>query len=755
MKKLVVITILLLSNSIFGCGYSPYGEDIRYSFFKPNYFNFGEFYSFNYHSNLWGFDYDDSNRTNQYESNILDWYNHLQGRVSLESIVDFNLNLSVIDIHSQSKNEFLHYLYLNKKKKEIQYLINSKKCEELNSWQETKPWEKEKIDIEEKNKSFYLSLIHIYNQENNIYLKRKYAFQIIRAAYYLQDFQTISSVFNKQFKNSTKDYLYYWSLYFNCFTKNDASKWVDVANIMANCPEKTNACYYYFHSEFNLKQALKFASNPYEIANLYAFVSLQKVDKNLANLTAIYQKKPNSKLLDFLLLREINKIEDWVYTPYYSNYLPSIEVYNHYWNQTDDKVTTQTLRARSEKDRAYALQVLNFIQSIDFSKIDNKPLWYSAQIQLLFITNKYSECILEVDAFQKLFPNEKIGKELQKIKALCYVSNQEFGKAIIPYQIKSIVLDNLDDDRFIFAIGRELEFRGNITDAVALLSIMDSSTSDGYDSSDVEWQGSRLKTFQNMEVFYNYFDYLDYVYSADELQLIINRLNQKNNSKFDNIIYKKLFSDKNYLLDLLGTKYIREDRLIEANNTFNSLPNSYWTANYNAWERDKYDEYFAFDHNPFYTLKYTEEFIVHKEKFIVTKLSVTSHLLQFLEKANNPKTNNRAYYYFLVANCYFNMSDQGNSWMMRRYYSSSNYSDSYQNESYIDEREYRLKLKAIHFYQMAYKSALSQQFKALSLRMMEFAQSKSKYDKLEKEFPQYYEDLSSCNSLDQYFNSVK
>jgi hypothetical protein len=284
---------------------------------------------------------------------------------------------------------------------------------------------------------------------------------------------------------------------------------------------------------------------------------------------------------------------------------------------------------------------------------------------------------------------------------------------------------------------------------------MDSSTSDGYDSSDVEWQGSRLKTFQNMEVFYNYFDYLDYVYSADELQLIINRLNQKNNSKFDNIIYKKLFSDKNYLLDLLGTKYIREDRLIEANNTFNSLPNSYWTANYNAWERDKYDEYFAFDHNPFYTLKYTEEFIVHKEKFIVTKLSVTSHLLQFLEKANNPKTNNRAYYYFLVANCYFNMSDQGNSWMMRRYYSSSNYSDSYQNESYIDEREYRLKLKAIHFYQMAYKSALSQQFKALSLRMMEFAQSKSKYDKLEKEFPQYYEDLSSCNSLDQYFNSVK
>ena len=68
MKKLVAFTILLLSNSIFGCGYSPYGEDVRYCLFKPNYFNFGEFYSFNYHSNLWGFDYDDTNRINQYDS---------------------------------------------------------------------------------------------------------------------------------------------------------------------------------------------------------------------------------------------------------------------------------------------------------------------------------------------------------------------------------------------------------------------------------------------------------------------------------------------------------------------------------------------------------------------------------------------------------------------------------------------------------------------------------------------------------------
>jgi len=153
--------------------------------------------------------------------------------------------------------------------------------------------------------------------------------------------------------------------------------------------------------------------------------------------------------------------------------------------------------------------------------------------------------------------------------------------------------------------------------------------------------------------------YLDFVYSADELQRIVSKLGTNPDSDFQKVLYKKLLDDKNYLKDLLGTKYIRENRLTEALKTFRSLDDTYWMNNYNAWERDHYSEYYAFDENPFYTLKYTEEFIEHKEKFVVTKLSVTEHLVKFLNLANNPKTKDRDYYYFLVANCYFNMSYQG------------------------------------------------------------------------------------------------
>ena len=64
-------------------------------------------------------------------------------------------------------------------------------------------------------------------------------------------------------------------------------------------------------------------------------------------------------------------------------------------------------------------------------------------------------------------------KELEKIKALCITADQENGKAVIKPQIQSIILKYKNDQRFIFAVGRELEFKGNIIDGLALMSLIE------------------------------------------------------------------------------------------------------------------------------------------------------------------------------------------------------------------------------------------------------------------------------------------
>lgn len=758
MKQFLVFIVLLASSfcKSLACGYSPYGEDIRYCIFKPEYFGYSHYKAFYYNANLWGFDYDrnPNDYKNNIEANILDWYHFTNKKVSIDAIEDFNYNLLLTDIHSKSNNEFIQYLYQNKKTDAIAYLKMAKNCEAVNNVFDEDPWERNEVANNSERDVLLHKLVQITQKGHNPYFKRKYAFLAIRLAYYAKRQDIIEDVFEGNFNVSKKDYLYNWSLFFYTFTKSDGESMINAANLMANCPEKTYASYYYFHEHFKIQDALQQAKTKEEIANAYAYASIQKVDKTLDYLKEIYKNNPKSEILGFLLLREINKIEDWVYTPYYTNYLPSTQF--DYWGDDNDKTTTETLRTRSENDRLYAQEVLDFIQSIDSKTTQNPIIWEAAQINLQFITKKYSDCLQQIATFEKKYKGNKVVGEIEKIKALCITVNQQNGKAIIKPEIQNIILKYKTDERFIFALGRELEFKGNLTDGMALIALIEGTLNEAYNSTDVEWQGNRLSTSGNLEVFYTYFDYLDFVYAANDLQTIVNQLKSVHLTEFQKAIYSKLLKDKDYLTDLLGTKYIRENQLDKALITFRSINKTYWEDNYNAWERGNYGEGYSFDQNPFYDFKYTEDFIDHKDKFIVTKLSVTEHLIKYINQAYNPKTKDRDYYYFLLANCYYNMSDYGNSWMMRRYgYSYSYYGQEYQNESYIDEIEYRNKIKAVAYYKLAYQNAKTDKFKALCLRMIDYAE-KNEYSASEKvavQFPQFSSDLSGCENLANYFQS--
>lgn len=767
MNRFLIFTALFLSSlcKVTACGYSPYGEDVRYCLFSPKYFNYKQYYGFYYNHFAWGYDplADNYQDTIAYESNILDWYNFTQKQVPIDEILYFNTTLKLTDIHSGSTNKFLKYLYDNKKNDVIKYLIFAKKCEDFNNYTQGNFWERDEKNHQRSVYWFEKEIFSAYKNEKDNYLKRKYAFQCIRLAFYSGNQFLRESVFTKEFANTKKDYLYYWSLYFNSFAKTSNGNYNEIAELFANCPEKAFASQFYFIGKFNLSKALQFANNKDQVGNLYAYASARVLNQNLDNLKQIYRNKPKFKALDFLLLREINKIEDWVYTPFYTNYSPSLIEDGYYSESDDSKITTQTLRSRSFKDRLYAKEVLDFINQCDLSKVDNPVLWKAARIQLLFITQQNDLGLAAIKNFEAKHKKETIFPEIEMIKALCLTAKQPMGKAVISSEVQSMIEKYKDNKRFIFALGRELEFKGNLLDGIALITMSDHNHGyyydDEYNANDVEWRGNRLLTTSNLDVFYTYFDYLDFVYSASDLQLVVNKLRQMPPDKQKNIIYASLLKDKNYLIDLLGTKYIREEKINAALVTFKSLGNQYWQDNYNAWERDRFDEEMLFDENPFYTISHTPEFIEHKEKYFVNKLSVTEHLFNYLRLANDANTKDRDYYYFLIANCYLNMSDIGNSWMMRRFQTSTNYygrSNEFIDQSYIDNLEYRARTKTIAYYNLAYQNSKSDKFKALCLHMMDFAndyRNREKSIRVKTEYPEYYKDLSNCSALENFFNS--
>ena len=108
MKKFLLSITILLSSlpQLIACGYSPYGEDVRYSLFNPDYFNYKAYSHFNYDGNAIEY-----RPNSEFDANIIDWHNYTNQKVSLKSIDVFMQTLNFSDIHADSNNEFIAFLY--------------------------------------------------------------------------------------------------------------------------------------------------------------------------------------------------------------------------------------------------------------------------------------------------------------------------------------------------------------------------------------------------------------------------------------------------------------------------------------------------------------------------------------------------------------------------------------------------------------------------------------------------------------------
>jgi len=492
---------------------------------------------------------------------------------------------------------------------------------------------------------------------------------------------------------------------------------------------------------------------------------IRKPDRNLDNMIGIYNENPASDGLQFLLLREINKIEDWILTPKYSLFLPSQRP--DYWENSN---ATRILQ-RVEVDRDYAKKVLEFVNTADLSKVSQPDFWQTSKAYLLFLTKDYKAAIPIVETLLKtLDKNDKLFRQAELIHALCLTANQENGHAIIPEAAKKILIEQQKrgDNKYVFAIGRELEMKGNTSAAALLYTKAAPDDPDGYYANEndenavnnaVYWKGKReMHTLQD-DYFYDSRGYIDAIYTPEELGSLIENVSKtKLKDAFDKWLYagqnKKIAS----YYDLLGIKYIRLNKLPEAASAFAQMEKF-------GGSND------IFLTNPFFSLKNTPAFAKSDAKIKITKAYISKQLISYLSRAENASEPNRDYYYFLAANAYYNMTFYGSATEMRRIFRSSAGS----NTGLSDEQEYTGGLLAKKYYKLAFQNAKSPKFKALCLRLIEQCE-KNKYDAqrenfwysqrkdtvqpkhfaaLKTQFPDYYKDLidSNCSFFKDYFDA--
>jgi len=770
MKRLLVFILLLANSFLFqlnACGFYPWGEEVRFCYLKPKYFNFGEGYNyFNYTSEWYDYStykynedtgYDDAG-IKDYEPNVVLWERYCNNKVAKEDIKQAIYKLGIADINKSSTNSMLRYLYAGKNHDAINYILFAKKCEQY-TWNNIDPWE--------KNENKDLGSVSMLIKEAGVQalktrddqLKKRYLFLKTRLSFYYGKDKDIQNIYDDHFRGiAEKDLVYYWVMFYYTQTlRNPAEQNYFAAQVFANAPDKRFVVRSNYDRSIPIEETLQFAKSKQEAANIWLLHGVRITGKGIEYLVNIHKNNPSSKGLEFMLVREINKLEDWILTPQYSLFEPSTRT--DYWENNN----AQRILERVKIDREYAREVLAFLNTVDFSKTSNPAFWRMAQAYVAFMAKETKQAAISFKLLEKEIDiSNPLYEASQLIKGLVLVANQEQGSAIIPDEVKPVILKQYEKGnlKYLFGLGRELEEKGNMTLAAMLFSKCDYNTNPNVNWGDyVNWKAKNNIASMYADYYWDYLTYIDACYSISKMKVIINDVNTAGRKGFDNWLYNDAVKNKHELYRILGTKYLRENNLKEARDVFTFV--------------NKKDD-FVFDENPFYKLKGTPEFTESYDKNLkVNRVYIMHNLIKILARAENPSEKNRDYYYFLAANCYYNMSFYGNAWNIRRRFMSSSQSET----GFSDDDEFFQCKSAAKYYALAYKNAKKDKFRALCIRMMtecEKHKRRNEYDAnlrlssydhktnkinkydllLKKMYSNDYDELTSnCTAFSDYFKA--
>jgi hypothetical protein len=800
MKKLILLICCFFWREILlACGWMPYSET-DYRLFNPellgNAFYKPYIYSWD------AFDYDkmvpENARKEADKKNIQEWINYI-GFTGNSNAIDEILNATPPDYFADSngnieqglfqKNAFLKFLLQNKRQDVINYLVFAKKCEKLNS-DKRDPWQ-EPIE----SAIFYPHLLreaeNFCNTTKDKFLQKRYAFQLIRLSRYYQDIETGQKFYNQYFaSDDSESVLKYWAMMYYAFiTPDEGYGNYLLSKVFEKAPDKRNTAFHYFNPK-TIEKALPFAKNVHEQANILVLKSLNNPGPSLSEIQRIYEIDPASEMLCFLMIREINKLEAWILTARYTE-IDSYSGHNEIIYDDDDFNEKETI-AHPEKDELYLKEYLEFAENcLKTPKMTNISLWSLMTAYLANMNRQYEK---SAQYLNKVLTSKGLTDKIEAQIHLILLISELRPEKIIDAKQDQFLLNEMQwlehnknkvykyritFNKLMMALTNRYQVAGNITRATLChLKVFDYmrwgrgySKKDYYEYNEEENESIRMN-FNSSYIFF-----LEKNASIKDIEHLRLFLEKPDKTPFEKYLAKECLADKNRILDLLGIKYLRENDLYNARRVFKDVSNDFWFS-----DKESYKTYL--NANPFYT-NFSQEHKKSKADIIrFTKYTLTDSLIKVIERADNPKEPNRAKWYFLAGNCYFNMTYWGNSWIMTRYWASSSDWSEYGNKQVYteDEKDYYYCRRAKTYYEKASRAAKNSHA-ALSMGMMarceryfmivEGSVKDSIYDykagktvknphyrlnpyflQLKQKYPQHYDLIYQCSSFEEFYSHL-
>lgn len=499
--------------------------------------------------------------------------------------------------------------------------------------------------------------LSFFTKTTDLFLKERYAFQIIRSYYFKKEYDKAIAFYNDNksvFKSGNSMMwraLGYKAASFYKQRKFAESNYI-YSQIFAMYEPLKKSAYLSFHPQQpdELKECLALAKSTKEKEIIW---QLQGLNTNqVLAMKEILKLDPKSEAVDVLLVRAIN-IEE--------------EKFNSILVASATEQATQIASIDNE--------LVQFLNEMSKKGDAHHPvIWHLSAAYLSYIKKDFATGDVQLkraEMFAKSNPLMEAQYHLislvGKVSRLKEINDQHEKELLV--DLKFLYRGNSPD---------EPGFRGNgarawIRTFLAELYLQKKET----EKAEVINPGRNNIRFENIE----------------NIQDMISYFDKLGKSEFEKLFVDNAFYGKNDYLAMLGIRYAQKDQLELALSTFKSMPN---------YNRELYGNPFTIHIKDCHDCDH-----MAKQK---TKYTSISFIEKMIEMKNTAvaKPNEAAQNYFLVANGFYNMTYFGNA----RYFYSSPLSEGtyyYGRHELLPEEDCVLALK---YYLLAKEKSMDAEFKA-------------------------------------------
>lgn len=778
---LTINVLLLLTGKIYACGWSEDEETIRLALFRAQLSNGSAFNPFLYSFNNFNSDLPDPERIDQFK-NCAEWQKRIGMHVALNDIdlviYQSDPELFQLAYNNNNLNEifegntFIKALLLKKNKDLLQYLVFAKEMEYFSfslfgrgKWED---WD----DISYSSHAFYNN--DFSSTESSLpnirdsFLRQRYAFLLLRYSYYTGENEKCMKMYDTYFSDTTATIIEPWALLFKALATDDLGKHIEAnylfSQVFNRSDEKKLAAFRNFNRKPEaVNQTLLLARSDKEKSVILTMSIANYPGPALDKIKVIHKLGADDRYISFLVTREINKLEDWMFTPKFTNYTSAVQrspkenqiwFYNYNNKWADYAVIKEN---NYKKDLIYLQQLRNFLLSIYPGTSGEMKSYLSMSIAHLYYMDndlvsgkKYINSIRETANVSII--NQKY-IELALVELHANTLQQNPNNTILVNslrQLEKISVTNFEYYKHLYSLTRIIsgtyKIAGN--NAIAALFYTKSDTyKEKYEIRNFDYYYDNY--YHNM---YSHIGYLDRIANMNDIDQILNILETKNKTELEKYLCEQPVGNRNVYLDLKATIAFRNNDLQKASEILAEIPQIFYDTAY------EYKDYLNED--PFvpkawrFQVKRDFTYPFKKAEFINT-------LIQ-LEKNAQSDPQKAAENYILLGHAYYNCSFNGNSWMMVSYENDEIY---YNRNDYLYGPQYQLSKKiqggnyfqctlAKQYYTKALKTAINDEQRAMASLMIhicdydayQFSNLLVEYDKI----PPYVPGISLRNFYKKY-----